>query len=227
MSRGSCASPAPAGRELVGRPRGLRAPPPIFVTYSVVRGDAKSYVLQIVHAADGGGHPPLGHTSPRWTARLARPQERHPRQEGVIPTRRAVSGRSARRGVQGGPEEVTVPAGRFNRRQGAPPERHRVGVRSGAGARRRQGAFPDGQLELLKRGTAGAQACSAPCRCRLSSQSRGPPVSRWRLSPFQNPDAVTVRFLHWELCRVRRRVRSARRQPGRSRRAGQPGRPPS
>ena len=109
------------------------SPRPIFVTYSVVRGDAKSYVLQIVTRPTADGNAPLGHPGHGGPRVGQGPEERHPGQEGRDPhpgERAPAASPGGRPGRAGGGHRAGRP---LHRRQGAPPERHRVGVRSGAG----------------------------------------------------------------------------------------------
>ena len=131
-------------------------PRPIFVTYSVVRGDAKSYVLQIVTrpTADGTPLSVTQITVDRASGKTLKSVIRD--KKGLIPTPESGLRPLRQSSVQGTPEEVTVPAGRFAtvkapHRNGTVWVSDQVPVLGIA-----KGAFPDGQLELVKRGT-GAQ----------------------------------------------------------------------
>ena len=137
--------------------REASSPRPIFVTYSVVRGDAKSYVLQIVTrpTADGTPLSVTQITVDRASGKTLKSVIRD--KKGVIPTPESGLRPLRQAGVQGAPEEVTVPAGRFTAVK-APHRNGTVWVSDQVPALGVvKGAFPDGQLELVKRGTAGAQ----------------------------------------------------------------------
>lgn len=133
------------------------APQPIFETFSIVRGDAKTYVLQIVTRLTADG-PPLSVTQvtvDRASGKTLRSVIKD--KKGVIPT--SESGlRPLRQGsVQGPSEEVTVPAGRFTAIK-APHRNGTVWVSDRVPAMGIvKAVFPDGQLELVKSGTSGAQ----------------------------------------------------------------------
>lgn len=133
------------------------APRPIFVTYSVVRGDAKSYVLQIVTRLTADG-PPLSVTQAtvdRASGKTLKSVIRD--KKGIIPTPESGLRPLRQAGVQGASEEVMVPAGRFTAVK-APQRNGTVWVSDQVPALGVvKGTFPDGQLELVKRGTAGAQ----------------------------------------------------------------------
>jgi hypothetical protein len=132
-------------------------PRPIFVTYSVVRGDAKSYVLQIVTRPTVDGQPlsvtqiTVDRASGKALKSVIRDKNRvvSTQESGLRPLRQA--------SVRGTSEEVTVPAGRFTAVKG-PYRSGTVWVSDQVPALGIvKGAFPDGQLELVKRGTSGAQ----------------------------------------------------------------------
>jgi hypothetical protein len=99
------------------------APPaPIFVTYSVPRGDRRSYTLQIVTQAQPDG-PPLSVTHvtvDRASGKALRSVTRGPKgpvatpESGLRPLREAAV-------PQGQREEVTVPAGRVSAVHGTAP----------------------------------------------------------------------------------------------------------
>jgi hypothetical protein len=132
-------------------------PRPIFVTYSVVRGDPKSYVLQIVTRPTADG-PPLSVTQvtvDRASGKTLKSVIRD--KKGIIPTPESGLRPLRQAGVQGTSEEVTVPAGRFTAIK-APHRNGTVWVSDQVPALGVvKGVFPDGQLELVKRGTTGAQ----------------------------------------------------------------------
>jgi hypothetical protein len=132
-------------------------PQSIFETFSVVRGDAKTYVLQIVTRATLEGTPlsvtqvTVDRTSGKALKSVIRDKK------GVIATPESGFRPVRPAGVQGTPEEVSVPAGRFTtvkapHRNGTVWVSDRVPVLGIV-----KGVFPDGQLELVKSGTAGAQ----------------------------------------------------------------------
>jgi hypothetical protein len=133
------------------------APRPIFVTYSVVRGDAKRYVLQIVTRLTPDG-PPLSVTQitiDRASGKALKSVIRD--KKGVIPTPESGLRPLRQTAVKGTQEEVTVPAGRFTGVKG-PHRNGTVWVSDQASPLGIvKGEFPDGQLELVKRGTTGAQ----------------------------------------------------------------------
>jgi hypothetical protein len=137
--------------------REASAPRPIFVTYSVIRGDAKSYVLQIVTrpTADGTPLSVTQVTVDRASGKALKSVIRD--KKGVIPTSESGLRPLRQAGLQGSPEEVTIPAGRFT----AVKASHRNGtvwVSDQVPALGIvKGTFPDGQLELVKRGTGGTQ----------------------------------------------------------------------
>ena len=137
--------------------REASAPRPIFVTYSVVRGDAKSYVLQIVTrpTADGTPLSVTQITIDRASGKALKSVIRD--RKGVIPTPESGLRPLRQASVQGAPEEVTVPAGRFTAVK-APHRNGTVWVSDQVPALGVvKGAFPDGQLELVKRSPTGAQ----------------------------------------------------------------------
>jgi hypothetical protein len=149
--------PGAAGAATWSLDRETSAPRPIFVTYSVVRGDAKSYVLQIVTRATADGTPlsvtqvTVDRTSGKATKSVIRDKK------GLIPTPESGLRPLRQAGVKGTPEDVTVPAGRFTaikapHRNGTVWVSDQVPVLGIV-----KGAFPDGQLELVKSGTSGAQ----------------------------------------------------------------------
>jgi hypothetical protein len=149
--------PAASGPATWSVDKETAAPRPIFETLSVVRGDAKTYVLQIVTRLTPDGAPlsitqvTVDRASGKTLKSVIKDKK------GVIPT--PESGlRPLRPGsVQGASEEVTVPAGRFTAVK-APHRNGSVWVSDRVPAMGIvKGVFPDGQLELVKSGTSGAQ----------------------------------------------------------------------
>ena len=146
-----------SGSESWSVDREASAPRPIFVTYSVVRGDAKSYVLQIVTrpTADGTPLSVTQITVDRASGKALKSVIRD--KKGVIPTPESGLRPLREASVQGSKEEVTVPAGRFPAVK-APHRNGTVWVSDQVPALGVvKGTFPDGQLELVKRGSGGAQ----------------------------------------------------------------------
>ena len=131
--------------------------PSIFETFSVVRGDAKTYVMQIVTRATVDG-PPLSVTQvtvDRASGKAVKSVIRD--KKGVIPTPESGFRPLQQASMQGPSEEVTVQAGRFTAIK-APYRNGTVWVSDQVPALGIvKGVFPDGQLELVKRGTTGAQ----------------------------------------------------------------------
>jgi hypothetical protein len=133
------------------------APRPFFVTYGIVRSDARSYVLQILTRLTPDG-PPLSVTQvtvDRATGKALRSVIRD--KKGVIATPESGLRPLRQAAVQGPREEVAVPAGRF------------TAVKAGSGNGTVwvsdqvpalgvvKAVFPDGQLELVASGTSGAE----------------------------------------------------------------------
>ena len=132
-------------------------PRPIFETFSVVRGDAKTYVLQIVTRTTPEGTPlsVTQVTVDRASGRALKSVIRD--KKGVIPTPESGLRPLRQASVQGTPEEVTVPAGRFTAVK-APHRNGTVWVSDQVPTLGIvKGTFPDGQLELVKSGASGAQ----------------------------------------------------------------------
>jgi hypothetical protein len=131
--------------------------PSIFETFSVVRGDVKTYVLQIVTRATVDG-PPLSVTQvtvDRASGKALKSVIKD--KKGVIPTPESGLRPLRQANMQGTSEDVTVPAGRFTAIK-APHRNGTVWVSDQVPALGIvKGVFPDGQLELVKRGTTGAQ----------------------------------------------------------------------
>jgi hypothetical protein len=138
------------------------APAPLVVTYSIVRGDTKSYVLQVVttQALDG---PPLAVTQvtvDRASGKAVRSVTQRP--QGVIAT--PESGiRPFRQAMARGPEEVvTVPAGRFTAVR-TPWADGTVWVSDQAPAMALvKAVYGNGQLELVRSGASGARNLLSP-----------------------------------------------------------------
>jgi hypothetical protein len=133
------------------------APRPIFETFSVVRGDAKTYVLQIVTRLTPDGAPlsVTQVTVDRASGKTLKSVIRD--KKGVIPTSESGLRPLRQSGVQGASEEITVPAGRFTavkatHKNGTVWVSDRVPAMGIV-----KGLFPEGQLELVKSGTSGAQ----------------------------------------------------------------------
>jgi hypothetical protein len=148
---------ASGGAESWSIDREAIAPRPIFVTYSVVRGDAKSYVLQIVTRATADGKPlsVTQYTVDLASGKVVKSVTRD--KKGVISTPEGGYRPLRQSDVKGTPEEVTVPAGRFTAAK-APYRTGTVWVSDLVPALGIvKGTFSDGQLELVKSGTSGAQ----------------------------------------------------------------------
>ena len=131
--------------------------PRLFVTYSIVHGNAKSYVLQIVTRPTPDGTPlsVTQVTVDRASGKAVKSVIRD--RKGIIPTPESGLRPLRQASVQGAPEEVSVPAGRFSAIK-APHRNGTVWVSDKVPALGIvKGVFPDGQLELVKQGTAGAQ----------------------------------------------------------------------
>jgi hypothetical protein len=132
-------------------------PRPIFETFSVVRGDAKSYVLQIETRPTPDGKPlsVTQVTVDRASGKALKSVIRD--KKGVIATPESGLRPLRQAALQGSREEVAVPAGRFPAvkapyRNGTVWVSDQVPVLGIVKA-----LFPDGQLELVKSGTTGAQ----------------------------------------------------------------------
>ena len=133
------------------------APPHIFVTYSVLRGDEKSYVLQVVTRGSADGKP-LSITQvtvDRASGKALKSVTRD--KKGLIATPEKTFRPLREAGVRGTREEVTVPAGRFTAVK-SPYENGTVWVSDQVPALGIvRGTFPNGQMELIKSGTTGAE----------------------------------------------------------------------
>ncbi len=134
------------------------APPaPLFVTYSIVKADARTYTLQIVTQPSVDG-PALSVTQVRVDRQSGKAvRSVIQRGKGVIDT--PENGlRPFRQAAVKGPEEtVAVPAGRFTATRAAYRD-GTVWVSDQVPALGLvKGAFPTGTLELVKSGTTGAK----------------------------------------------------------------------
>ena len=132
-------------------------PPPLFVTYAVVRGDAKTYVLQIVtrQTPEGVALAVTQITVDRQSGKAVKSVTQRPKgliatpESGLRPFRQAA--------VKGATEDVGVAAGRFQAVRAAHPQ-GTVWVSDQVPAMGLvKATFPSGQLELLRSGTSGAQ----------------------------------------------------------------------
>jgi hypothetical protein len=149
--------PSASGAATWSLDRETTAPRPIFITYSIVRGDAQSYVLQMVTrpTADGTPLSVTQVTVERASGKILKSVIRD--KKGVIATSESGLRPLREAGVKGTREEVSVPAGRFtaikaSHRNGTVWVSDRVPALGLV-----KGTFPDGQLELVKSGTAGVQ----------------------------------------------------------------------
>jgi hypothetical protein len=146
----------PGGQATWSVARESTAPAPLYVTYAIVRGDARTYTLQIVTRQRVDG-PPLAVTHvrvDRASGKALRSVTQRPK--GLVPT--PESGlRPFRPGaVKGAEEPVAVPAGRFTTIR-APWRDGTVWVSDQAPALGLvKATFPSGTLELVESG-AGAR----------------------------------------------------------------------
>lgn len=134
------------------------APPePLFVTYSIVGGDAKRYLLQIVtqQKLDSAPLSVTQVTVDRASGQATKSVIRRPKgpiatpESGLRPFRQAA--------VQGTEEPVAVPAGRFTALR-APYRDGTVWVSDQVPALGLvKASFPNGQLELVRSAAAGAR----------------------------------------------------------------------
>jgi len=132
-------------------------PPPLFVTYAVVRGDAKTYVLQIVtrQTPEGVALAVTQITVDRQSGKAVKSVTQRPKgliatpESGLRPFRQAA--------VKGATEDVGVAAGRFQAVRAA----HLQGTVWVSDQVPAMGlvkaTFPNGQLDLLRSGASGAQ----------------------------------------------------------------------
>jgi hypothetical protein len=130
---------------------------PLFVTYGVVGGDAKTYTLQVVtsRAVDG---PPLSVSQirvDRASGKALRSVTRTPK--GVAPTPEDPLRPFRQADVKGTPESVSVPAGQLMAVR-APYRDGTVWVSDQVPALGLvKATFPSGTLELVRSGPAGAK----------------------------------------------------------------------
>lgn len=147
----------PGGQVAWSVTRESAPPSPIFVTYAIVRGDARTYTLQIVTQTSLEGAPlsVTQVTIDRASGKALRSVIQRPK--GVIAT--PESGlRPFRQGaVKGTEEAVAVPAGRFTAMR-APYRDGTVWVSDQVPALGLvRATFPTGTLELVRSGSAGAK----------------------------------------------------------------------
>jgi hypothetical protein len=133
------------------------APAPLFVTYAIVAGDAKSYTLQITtHQTPDG--PPLSVTQirvDRASGKALRSVTRTAK--GTVPTPESALRPFRQTDVKGTEEAVTVPAGQFTAVR-APYRNGTVWVSDRVPALGLvKATSSSGTLELVKSGTAGAK----------------------------------------------------------------------
>jgi hypothetical protein len=137
--------------------RETTAPAPLYVTYGIVRADAKRYVLQILTRLSPEGAP-LSITQvtvDRASGKALRSVIRD--RKGIIPTPESGFRPFREAAVQGTVEEVAVPAGRFTAVK-APHRNGTVWVSDRVPALGLVRAVsPAGTLELVRSGTSGAQ----------------------------------------------------------------------
>jgi hypothetical protein len=153
---------SPGGPETRTVSRERAAPAPLFVTYSIVRGDPSRYVLQVVTAATLDG-PPLSVTQvtvERASGKAVRSVIQRP--QGVIATPESGIRPFRQADARGPEEEVTVPAGRF-RAVRTPYADGTVWVSDqvpGLGLVR--GEYGHARLELVRSGARGARDLLPP-----------------------------------------------------------------
>ena len=132
-------------------------PPPLYVTYSIVRGDAKTYVLQIVthQTLDGAPLSVTQVTVDRASGKALKSVIQRPKGTIATPENGLRSFRQA--DVKGTEEAVPVPGGRFSAVR-APHRDGTVWVSDQIPALGLvKATFRNGQLELVRSGTAGAK----------------------------------------------------------------------
>jgi len=152
----------PGGQETRTVTREKVAPAPLFVTYSIVRGEATRYVLQVVTAQALDGEPlsVTQVTVERASGKAIRSVIQRP--QGVIAT--PESGiRPFRQATARGPEEVVaVPAGRFAAVR-TPYADGMVWVSDQVPALGLvRGVYGNGRLELVRSGASGARDLLPP-----------------------------------------------------------------
>ncbi|HEV8676098.1 MAG TPA: hypothetical protein VGX21_18850 [Methylomirabilota bacterium] len=145
------------GRTTWSVARETMPPAPLFVTYAIVRADAKTYTMQITtHATPEG--PPLSVTQvrvDRASGKALRSVIQRPK--GVIDTPESGLRPFRQASVKGTEETAAVPAGRFPAVR-APYQDGTVWVSDQVPALGLvKATFPSGTLELVRSGTAGAK----------------------------------------------------------------------
>jgi hypothetical protein len=147
----------PGGQATWSVSRESTAPAPLYVTYAIVRGDSRTYTLQIVTRQTPEG-PALSVTHvrvDRASGKALRSVTRRPK--GVIPTPENELRPFRPADVQGAQEPVAVPAGRFTTIR-APWRDGTVWVSDQAPVLGLvKAAFPSGTLELVGGGATGAR----------------------------------------------------------------------
>ncbi len=132
-------------------------PPPLYVTYAIVRGDAQTYTLQIVTQQRPDG-PTLSVTQvrvDRASGKALRSVIQHP--GGVVATPESGLRPFRQAAVPGSQEDVSVPAGRFAAVR-APYRGGTVWVSDQVPALGLvKATFPSGTLKLVKSGATGAK----------------------------------------------------------------------
>jgi hypothetical protein len=137
--------------------KGSTSPAPLFISYAIVRGDAKTYVLQIVTRPTLEGAPlsVTQITIDRASGKALRSVIERPK--GVIATPESAFRPFQQAAVKGPEEPVTVPAGRFSAVR-APYQSGTVWVSDQVPALGLvKASFPNGQLELVQSGATGAK----------------------------------------------------------------------
>ncbi|HEV8674048.1 MAG TPA: hypothetical protein VGX21_08380 [Methylomirabilota bacterium] len=131
--------------------------PPVIVTYSVVRGDRRTYTLQIT-THEQPDSPPLSVTQvtvDRASGKARRSLIRYPKgliatpESGLRPVRETDV-------AQGRPEEITVPAGRFTATRGAAQGAEVWASNQVPALGLVKATWREGTLELRTSGTTGA-----------------------------------------------------------------------
>ncbi|MGH2652702.1 MAG: hypothetical protein ACRDHK_16005, partial [Actinomycetota bacterium] len=134
------------------------APPPLFVTYGIVRGDAKMYTLQIVTQQQPDGTP-LSITQvtvDRRSGKATRSVIQRPK--GLIATPESGFRPLREAAVPGGVrEEVSVPAGRFNAVRGSVQGAQMWVSDQVPALGLVKGLWPSGTLELVQSASVGAK----------------------------------------------------------------------
>jgi hypothetical protein len=147
----------PAGQVTWSVTRETAPPRPLHVTYAIVRGDARTYTMQIVtHQTPDGS--PLSVTQvqvDRKTGKAVRSVIQRP--QGSVPTPENGLRPFRQAAVKGTEETVAVPAGRFTAVR-APSQDGTVWVSDQVPALGLvKATFPSGTLELVRSGTSGAK----------------------------------------------------------------------